>query len=657
MNYAVCTAVNDSFVRGAEVMLFSFLSNNDWFEGDIVILSGEEGGPMYLSDESKERLSNLYYKVKFKEESFSHFKDIVEGIRHNALAGTESLLYKLPVFELAEYDKILFLDSDMLIIGDIKELFDKNESLVACLDRVDESYGNKDWIVRNEEYFNFGLFVLNKPYIHEEMLNELKIVFTYTNFDKITRSNPCHGSFVDQDMANAYFLNKSVLLAPSAYNFDRYSYDKGDNEEVKIIHYIEKNKPWETKIDSLSYDKWKEYENKYEKWLNYYELNWGKIHRFYKKQYEDKDKYVIFTCAKNENDYIVEWIEHYLNLGFDKIFICDNNDDDKLLRLLNIYIENGSVEILDCRRFTMFQGGVNNMFCTAGNFAWCGFFDCDEFLELGVYDNIKDYLATKEEDCIAFNWVMYGSNGEIKRGTGGVQERFKKPVFPITNINNSFLKCIIRGGHFKYTNITDCGGHLPVSSENGYTKKITYNIGGYHHEDFIPYLFQTSLPLRYKEGYIKHYYTKSFEEWISKAKRGWPLENGSLPYYRYFLLNDNGEYTNKTYSDSLFIGKETLTYLNFYVDDLNTKTSVICFINKERVTYAFITKVFYVMSKVSDKTFILNGEIDDTMFNIIFECGFATNNRVVFAKDDAEKEKCFKRYKKETDAGYYYLTL
>lgn len=658
MNYAVCTAVNDKFARGAEVMLFSFLSNNDWFEGDIIILSGEEGGPMYLSNENKERLSNLYYKVKFKEENISHFKDIFEKIKYNALSGTETLLYKLSVFELDEYDRILFLDSDLLIIADIKEIFDKNEPLVACADRIDDAYKNAEWVVRNEEYFNFGMFVLNKPYIHEKMLADLQKVFAYVNFDQKTRSNPCCGSFVDQDIANAYFLNKNALLAPYTYNFDRFLFDEGNNEGAKIIHYLETNKPWENDIVSPSNNIWKEYENKYENWLNYYELNWGNIHKRYKKQYDDKHKYVVFTCAKNENNYIIEWIEHYLNLGFDKIFICDNNDDDKLLRVINKYIEDGCVEVFDCRHFTMFQGGVNNMFCTAGNFAWCGFFDCDEFLELGVYDNIKEYLSDKEEDCIAFNWVMYGSNGEIKKEKGSVQERFKKPVFPIVNMNNAFLKCIIRGGHFKYTNITDCGGHLPVSNEKGHTKKITYNIGGYHHEDFIPYLFQSSLPLRYKEGYIKHYYTKSFEEWVSKAKRGWPLENGSLPYSRYFYLNDNGEYTNKTYYNNLFINDNTLSELNFYIDDLNDKNNIINFINKERITYAFLSKVFYVMSRVTGKTFILSGEgIDDTIFNMIFECGFATDNRVVFAKNDKEKEKCFKRYKNETSTGYYYITL
>ena len=50
----------------------------------------------------------------------------------------------------------------------------------------------------------------------------------------------------------------------------------------------------------------------------------------FRKDPADGDKYVVCTCARGENDYIVEFVDHYLNLGFDKIFICDNNDDDSL---------------------------------------------------------------------------------------------------------------------------------------------------------------------------------------------------------------------------------------------------------------------------------------------------------------------------------------
>ena len=37
-------------------------------------------------------------------------------------------------------------------------------------------------------------------------------------------------------------------------------------------------------------------------------------------------KAVICAIAKFEYNYIYEWVEYHLNLGFDKIVIYDNND-------------------------------------------------------------------------------------------------------------------------------------------------------------------------------------------------------------------------------------------------------------------------------------------------------------------------------------------
>ena len=54
---------------------------------------------------------------------------------------------------------------------------------------------------------------------------------------------------------------------------------------------------------------------------NFYEFDTGNgVKHYFKKDLNDSDKYVVCTCAKNENDYIIEFIEHYINLGFDKIF-------------------------------------------------------------------------------------------------------------------------------------------------------------------------------------------------------------------------------------------------------------------------------------------------------------------------------------------------
>ena len=38
---------------------------------------------------------------------------------------------------------------------------------------------------------------------------------------------------------------------------------------------------------------------------------------------------VVCAMAKNEHKYINEWVEHYINLGVDKIYIYDNDDIDK----------------------------------------------------------------------------------------------------------------------------------------------------------------------------------------------------------------------------------------------------------------------------------------------------------------------------------------
>jgi hypothetical protein len=285
------------------------------------------------------------------------------------------------------------------------------------------------------------------------------------------------------------------------------------------------------------------------------------------------------------------------------------------------------------------------MFIENGNFKWCALFDCDEFLELGAYSNIKEYLATKDDDCIAFNWLIYGSNGQKREVDAPLVERFKKPFLPIVNVYNSFLKCIVRGGHFRYRDALTCGGHLPVCGN-----KMTYNLGGYYKLSTIPYYFQSATPLRYKEGYIKHYYTKSFDEWINKASRGWPDKKGKLPYHRFFLLENKETLSEKDYATNLFISNDSFERLSEPAIDAYKANTVILFNNETNILYAFITRLMYVMSKVKGKTLIVTGDfVDDMAFTLLLECGFVTGNRVVFADNTEIALKAFYRYKKEDD--------
>ena len=58
MKNALYTTFNDAFLETGATMIYSFLDNNKWFEGDIIILH-DEGDNCKFSDENKNILKNI----------------------------------------------------------------------------------------------------------------------------------------------------------------------------------------------------------------------------------------------------------------------------------------------------------------------------------------------------------------------------------------------------------------------------------------------------------------------------------------------------------------------------------------------------------------------------------------------------------------------
>ena len=172
---------------------------------------------------------------------------------------------------------------------------------------------------------------------------------------------------------------------------------------------------------------------------NFYEFNFeGQSFLFPKDN--DKDKYVVFICAKRENEYLEEYVEHYLKIGFDKIIIADNNDQpNELNSILQKHIEAKKVQILPINGLKgKFQTNLYDMFAKEGNFKWCAFFDADEFLEISHrYKDVKDFLSSINEDAVLVQWLIYGPNKQIHKAKGGVQERFKEPFYPINTLKEN----------------------------------------------------------------------------------------------------------------------------------------------------------------------------------------------------------------------------
>ena len=385
---------------------------------------------------------------------------------------------------------------------------------------------------------------------------------------------------------------------------------------------------------------------------NYYHFTTqGGIDTTFPKDSSDADKYIVCSCARGENDYIKEWVEHYLNLGFDKIIICDNNDDDSICGVLSEYIERGQVEIFNCRGFNSFQVQFYSMFCTEGNYKWCGYFDCDEFLELGTYSNIKDYLAKKENEiCISFNWLMFGSNGRLFKEEGSVQERFKYPVSPAALFfENSFVKSIVKGGDTFKNGCWFNGSHIPMT-----TPMYTHSVGGYFSTDNDSHNY---FPPRYKEGYIKHYYTKSFDEWMCKASRGWPDGTDNLIAKKFFTCEDWADLPLKQMGEGLFMGDDADKIGETYANMFN-EFDVIQIINTSGRIYPLMQGAFRLMANTTDHTFCFSDAyIGDTLFNLFLEFGIKTGNRVVWAPEYEDVWRAYLKYDKGRNSTYYIINF
>lgn len=357
---------------------------------------------------------------------------------------------------------------------------------------------------------------------------------------------------------------------------------------------------------------------------DYYVFEWEGKRYLFEKYPEDKYKNIVFCCAKNEDEYIREWIEHYLNIGFDKIIIADNNDEEgRLAKVIEDYISRGNVQIFPINGLTgMFQNAIYTMFMNNSNYQWCAYFDCDEFLEISkAYNNIEEMLSSVDEDVLMVHWVVYGANGQIEKNTSiSLQERFKEPMYPIALFKeNMYMKAIVRGGRTGYFE----SPHIVKFTDDGNT---LYNIGGYYTTNDIN--CNVSFPIRLKKCYLKHYMTKSFIEYKEKLqkKRIAPSDDNISDF---FITYQNNSIPINFYSQRFFFGNELP-----WIDGPLKEYEMIAFMGNDGEPMLQFHYPAYAMSKATNKIIVVNCNIDDTMFATLMEIAQQTNNVLIAAEND-----------------------
>ena len=260
----------------------------------------------------------------------------------------------------------------------------------------------------------------------------------------------------------------------------------------------------------------------------------------------NKNYYACFSgLGKKENKYARELVEYYLKLGVEKFIFGDNNlpNTEKLSDVLQDYINDGTVDIIELFGSAFGQSALNNLTYEKYNkrCKWMLFFDFDEFLEVHFEDKkslpLKDFLENKIFDnceSILFNWLIYTDNNLVHYDNRPLNVRFTEPNYNLGG--NTLIKSIVRGNLNKTIYVVGKSNHRPVEGvevcDSKGRKIINYN----------PYFLK---PPVFDYGYIKHFTTKTAEEYIDKIVKGVPGNHPHNVYDRIKLFFKYNKYSDE----------------------------------------------------------------------------------------------------------------
>ncbi len=226
-------SVDDNYVQHLGCTIVSILQNKQ--DGQInfyVISSG-------LSPKNVKIISKLaktaFSDIKFINVNNDEFKDcpLTRNCPHISIA----TYYRFVLADLLpELDKVLYLDCDLVTMGSLKQLYNKN---------VDDYYfaGVKDFWDKSskerlniERYCNAGVILVNLKKFREEGVKEKLFNYAAQNAEKMI--------FQDQDVLNCVLQDKMLLLDKKWNIQVGREGQKDDFDDVKIYHFVGANKPW-----------------------------------------------------------------------------------------------------------------------------------------------------------------------------------------------------------------------------------------------------------------------------------------------------------------------------------------------------------------------------------------------------------------------------
>ena len=247
-------------------------------------------------------------------------------------------------------------------------------------------------------------------------------------------------------------------------------------------------------------------------------------------------KYDCSICLiiKDESEYLEEWLNWHIGQGVQHFYIYDHASKqpvEQFVKTLGEEIAN-KVTIVDWSGSHANAQPDAYMDCLARfgeENKWIGFIDADEHVRVKTGQALPEFLQGYEDYAGIFAvWVMYDAYGQKDKSNTPLRQRFPKPTL-VRTWADKMGKVFVQPSLMK-----------SVYIHNGHPKEGYRVVGEY--KDFV----QEAECWKYNETTdlicVDHYYTKSYEEWVEKLRRGRCHVKHGRKYNEFFEYNPDMGY-------------------------------------------------------------------------------------------------------------------
>ena len=243
----IACSIDNNYVQHCAVLIASILKTNPNVAFHFHVLDGGITQKSKLKIEKLKKLKN--FSISYYNMSSYDFSFLPLNRKHISIATYYRLV--LPQILPSDIEKILYLDTDIVVCGDLFDFYNTDISSVFAGVIEDENSRYQAMRLNLKNYFNAGVLLLNLRKIRESNFQHDWVDYYEKNQEIIILQDQdiLNGTFADQVLYLPLKWNaNSFLFLPE--NTDHY-YTLEDAEQAKlhkiIIHYTGDYKPWSNK--------------------------------------------------------------------------------------------------------------------------------------------------------------------------------------------------------------------------------------------------------------------------------------------------------------------------------------------------------------------------------------------------------------------------